>query len=62
MRRLSKKLLLISLWMTFFWSDAAPVLAQTSESTGKQQTPLQVAITIALCAVVMKILSYFRIP
>ncbi|HEY9657202.1 MAG TPA: hypothetical protein V6C65_01970 [Allocoleopsis sp.] len=62
MQFLSKKLLVVSLWMILFWSNAAPVWAQTSESTGKQQSPLQVVMTIALCAVLMKILSYFHIP
>ena len=41
---------------------AQPASAQVSESNGKKQKPAQIAITIGLCAIALKVLDRFDIP
>jgi hypothetical protein len=53
---------LLILSITVYLSTVQPASAQTSETSGKRQSPVQVLTTIAITAVVLRGLSFFKIP
>jgi hypothetical protein len=52
----------VVLYTVVLLNMAQPASAQVSESGGKKQSLAQVAITISLCAIAMKVLERFNVP
>jgi hypothetical protein len=61
-RILNRNQIALILYTIVLLNIAQPASAQVSESGGKKQSPVQVAITISLCAIAMKVLERFNIP
>lgn len=61
---LAQPLILSIASLVLFLSIAAPALAESGggESDGNQQNPVQVIIQIAITAIILKVLSMFRLP
>jgi hypothetical protein len=59
---LNRKQVAVALYTIALLNMAQPASAQVSETGGKKQTPAQIAITIGVCAIAMKILERFNIP
>jgi hypothetical protein len=62
---LAQPLILSIASLVLLISIAAPALAEgggSGEAGGNQQDPIQVIVQIAITAVVLKILSMFRLP
>jgi hypothetical protein len=56
------KLLIVSL--VFMLCNTAPVLAEGGggEGGGNQQSPIQIIVQIALTAIILRVLSIFKLP
>jgi hypothetical protein len=50
------------LYVAVLFSTVQPASAQDSETGGKRQSPVQVLTTIAITAVMLQGLRYFKIP